>query len=121
MAIVSTIDSVSQFRDAFREMGRQNNFSYEGMEILFNYLEEYSECTEEPIELDVIALCCDYSEDSVDDIISNYSIDVDLDSCLDAQDQDEVEDIKREAVREYLNDNTIVCGETSDGFVYAVF
>lgn len=113
MAIVKTIDSVSQFQDAFDKMGRQNNFSYEGLEVLFDYLEEYSDATGEPVELDVIALCCDYSEDSIQDIIDNYSIDV---SEADV-DEDEIKDI----VREHLNDNTIVCGETSDGFVYAVF
>lgn len=113
MAIVNTITSVSQFRDAFRAMGRHGNFSYEGIEILFEYLEELSDSIGEPIELDVIALCCEYSEDSIEDIIDNYRIDV---SEADG-DEEEIEGI----VREYLNDNTIVCGETADGFVYAVF
>lgn len=52
----------SYFIDRFREMGRGNQFSYDGKIALFNYLEQLSEDIGEPIELDVIALCCDYSE-----------------------------------------------------------
>ncbi len=52
--------SLSDFRDAFQV--RKENFSYEGLEALFNYLESYEEDTGEEIELDVIALCCDYTE-----------------------------------------------------------
>ena len=52
----------SSFHDAFHSMDRQNQFSYEAREALFAYLEEYEESTGQQIELDVIALCCDYSE-----------------------------------------------------------
>lgn len=121
MAIVQTVNSVYQFRDAFRACDRHGNFSYEGMQILFDYLENLSEDIGEPVELDVIALCCEYNESTIDEIISDYNIEVDLDSSIDAQDQEEVEEIKREAVRDYLEYNTSVCGETTDGFVFAVF
>ncbi len=50
------------FRDAFEKLGRGNNFTYDGLRALFDYLEEYEECTGEEIELDVIALCCEYVE-----------------------------------------------------------
>ena len=112
MAIVQTIDKYT-FAEAFKRYNRMENFSYNGMEILFDYLEEYSDATGEPVELDVIALCCEYSEDSIEDIINNYRIDV--------SEAEGNEDEIKEIVREYLNDNTIVCGETSEGFVYAVF
>ena len=51
-----------EFRDAFRDMGRKDQFSYNGLGALFERLEGYEEDTGEEIELDVIALCCDYSE-----------------------------------------------------------
>ena len=51
-----------QFADAFKSAGRQDQFSYAGLNALFGSLEEYEESTGEEIELDVIALCCDYSE-----------------------------------------------------------
>ncbi len=114
MAIVQSINNVYQFREAFRLAGREDQFSYEGLEVLFDYLEELSEDTGETVELDVVALCCDYYETSIQELIDNYNIDL---SEVDKDDPDSI----IEVVREYLEDNTSVCGEVSDGFVYAAF
>ncbi len=51
----------SQFVDSFSDTYK-NNFSYEGKRALFDYLEEYEASTGEELELDPIALCCDYTE-----------------------------------------------------------
>ncbi len=111
MAIVQTIN-VYQFRDAFRACGRNDQFSYKGLECLFDYLEQYSEDISEPWELDVIALCCDYYEDTAEAIANNYSIDIE------DMDEDEIVD----AVREYLEENTLIVGEHSGNvFVYQAF
>lgn len=56
------IVNFNQFCDSFRDMGRDNNFSYEGKLALFSYLEEYEDSTGEEIEMDIIALCCEYTE-----------------------------------------------------------
>ena len=114
MTIVQSINSVYQFREAFRLAGRSDQFSYEGLKVLFDYLENLSEDTGEPIELDVVALCCEYYESSIEELIDNYNIDM---SEVDEDDPDSI----IEAVREYLEDNTSVCGEVSNGFVYAAF
>lgn len=101
------------FRQAFVDMDRKTNFSYEGLEILFNSLEALEEDTGEEIELDVVAICCDFSENTPDEIADNYSID--LTDCAD-------DDEKRDTVIEYLNNNTMVVGETGTGtIVYQVF
>lgn len=114
MAIVQNINNVHQFREAFRLAGRMDQFSYEGLEVLFDYLEELSEDTGEAIELDVIALCCEYYESSIEELIDNYNIDM---SEVDKDDPDSI----IEVVRGYLENNTSVCGEVDDGFVYAAF
>ena len=114
MAIVQSINNVYQFREAFRLAGRMEQFSYEGLEVLFDYLEEYSESTGEPVELDVVALCCEYYESSIQELIDNYNIDL---SEVDEDDPDSI----IEVVREYLEQRTSVCGQVSDGFVYAAF
>jgi hypothetical protein len=44
------------------KMGRGDQFSYEGLIALFDYLEMLEDDIGEPIELDVISLCCEYSE-----------------------------------------------------------
>ena len=50
------------FERAFSDMGRGTNFTYEGRIALFDYLEDMYEGMGEEYELDVIALCCEYSE-----------------------------------------------------------
>ena len=52
----------SDFIEAFSKMGRKDNFSYSGLVALYDYLESYEEDTGEKLELDVIALCCEYTE-----------------------------------------------------------
>ena len=70
--MIQTIN-FSQFCDAFKVMDRENQFSYEGKRALFDYLEEYEDSTGEPIELDVIALCCEYTEyESLRELQDNY-------------------------------------------------
>lgn len=108
----TTLD-VNDFRDAFRTYDRLDNFSREGLEMLFDFCEE----CDPDMEMDVIALCCDYSEDTTEAIARNYSIDL---SHLDPED-DDYEEQCTEAVRDYLNENTQLVGETSTGFVYACF
>ena len=49
------------FINAFQTR-RPDSFSYEGLKALFNYLEGESEDCDSNIELDVIAICCEYSE-----------------------------------------------------------
>ena len=46
------------FRDEFINLGRKDQFSYEGLEALFNYYESF----EEPVECDVIAICVEWTE-----------------------------------------------------------
>ena len=100
--------SQSDFHDAFIRMDRKENFSWEARELLFEYFEE----VDEEMELDVIAICCEYYENDADTIIDDYAIEgmEELD-----------EDGKSDYVREFLQENTIIIGETSIGFVYVAF
>jgi len=63
----------SQFCDRFKQMNRDNNFSYEGKRVLFDYLEDYEEDTGEELELDIIALCCEFCEyGNIEEYLNNY-------------------------------------------------
>ena len=53
--------SLSDFRDAFRDYDR-DNFSFNGLEALYNWLEELDDSCGTETELDVIALCCEFTE-----------------------------------------------------------
>ena len=104
--------SIYDFRDAFKAAGRGEQFSYYGLEVIFDYIESYEQDAGEQIELDVIALCCEWAEDTVENIIRNYSID-----CDDVED-DEIQNY----VIEYLEDNTAHAMATAAGdIVYVQF
>lgn len=110
MAIIQTVNFYS-FSDAFTSSQYKDNFTHEGLRLIFDYLENLSDDTGENIELDVCAICCDYAEDDLETIAENYDI------FEDEEDEDE----KKERVKEYLEKNTYVVGETGNGFVYQVF
>ena len=104
--------SIYDFRDAFKAAGRGEQFSHDGLEVIFDYIESYEQDAGEQIELDVIALCCEWAEDTVENIIRNYSID-----CDDVED-DEIQNY----VIEYLEDNTAHAMATAAGdIVYVQF
>jgi Glu-tRNA(Gln) amidotransferase subunit E-like FAD-binding protein len=96
---------LSQFQDAFDAI-RPNNFSYEGLEQLFNYFESYEDDNGEQIELDVIAICCEYEESTIDEIIRQYNIEA-----------DDIED----HVFNYLAEHTSVIGRTDTSIVFQSF
>jgi hypothetical protein len=63
-----------EFRDTFCDMGRGDQFSYEALNILFKYYEELEESMDTQWELDVIAICCEWSEyDSWSDLQEDYT------------------------------------------------
>lgn len=59
----------SMFRDEFRNCGRAEQFSYEGLGALYDWLEDVHG---EDWELDVIALCCEFAESTYDEIRDDY-------------------------------------------------
>lgn len=105
--------TIHTFREAFKVMGRADQFSYEGLELLFDHLEELEHC-EEPYELDVIALCCDFAESDALTVATDYSIDLG-DEAVCAENVAKI-------VREFLEENTVLVGETDSGnFVFHQF
>lgn len=78
----------SDFIDAFRNAGREDNFSYAGLCALYDWLEDLGEETGQECELDVIALCCEFSEyGSALEACENYDFEPDEDD-----DEDDQED-----------------------------
>lgn len=56
------------FVDAFAKHDRKDQFSHEALRALFDYFTEYEET-----ELDVIAICCDWTEyESADEAAREY-------------------------------------------------
>ena len=62
------------FHKEFIAFNREDNFTREGREALYSYFTETDEEAEEEIELDVIAICCEYTEyDSFKELQGDYS------------------------------------------------
>ena len=102
-----TVD-FSMFADAFRRMGREDQFSREALEALFNYLEDYEQDTGEDIELDVIGLCSDFTEyGTAVEAAADYGFTTELEAD-DYNSPEDFEEAKESEAREWLEDRTIV-------------
>ena len=86
------------FCDAFARMNRDDNFSYEGKRALFDYFEDIESDTSEQIELDVIAICCSYSEYSIDEALENYNV-------------DSIDELRDNTLVLDVNENTVIVAE----------
>ena len=89
----------SMFIDAFKAI-RPDNFTYAGLRAMFEWFEEMEDGTGEEIELDVIAICCDFSEyESATACVEECG----YKDC----DYEEPENMEKTAL-EYLHENTLV-------------
>lgn len=102
----------NDFVQAFRDFNRIDNFSADGLKALFDYLEEIEEETKQEIELNVIALCCEYSEMSIQELIDYYVIDVS---------QCETDYKRHEKVLDYMLESTVVVADLGEFVVFADF
>ena len=103
--MIQTVNN-SDFHYAFNRMDRGNQFSYEALNLIYEYLEQFEEQTGEQIELDVIAICCDYSEMTPSEVLDTYDTEIDPSS----------ENLLDE-VFEWLNNNTAAIGITQQGTI----
>lgn len=108
---MKTTVSIYDFRDAFIKV-RPGTFSYGALGHLFEYLERMEEDTGEEMELDVVAICCEFSEDTWEQIADQYNLDLE---------KYESEEEKQEAVADYLSDQGVYIGEVGDCIVYRQF
>lgn len=116
---MKTTISRGEFHRAFKEI-RPDNFSHEGRNALFDWCEDYEQSTGEEYELDVIALCCEVSEDGYQAIADDYNIE--MPERDEDQDDADYEAACIEAVRDYLDENTDIVAELAGGvFLYQVF
>ena len=94
--------TLSDFRTEWAKSSRYQSFSYEGLEILFDFLEE----TTPDYDLDIVELDSTYAESSLEDLINDYGYALDKD--------EEDGEPTLEDFLELLENKTTVCGVTSD-------
>ena len=106
-----------EFSDTYKD-----NFSYKGKKALFDYLEELEEGIDEKIELDTVALCCEYSEyKSAWEAMEQYQPE---DMPVEGEEGDDLVEIQEkneaEALR-WLGDNTQVIELENGGVIIQQF
>jgi hypothetical protein len=72
------------FCDRFRAMGRADQFTYDALRALYDYVIEWEESCNEKYELDVIELCCEFVEMTREEVAKQYSK-VDIEELLIAE------------------------------------
>lgn len=83
----------SMFEARFKDYGRLSNFPT-GLRALYSHLESFAEDMGQPLEIDVIGLCCEFTESSVADVLKEY----DLETIDDLYDQTMVIPIDKRTV-----------------------
>ena len=108
---------LSQFRDAFFRCNRGEQFSYEALELIFEHLEQYENDCGVEMELDVVAICCEYEESDAEYLCQQYPI-FEADVNDPPNDPEEV----LQLIQEYLEDEGVFIGLTSaNNFIYRQF
>ena len=108
---------ISRFEDYKRVETAETpngNFSYSGLRALFGYLDDSSD-EENPFKLDVIGLCCEFSEyKNIKEYLKDYS------GQHEEITKDEIEEVFYERIEEEISEKTtlIKIGEDLDeGFI----
>jgi hypothetical protein len=104
----------SSFIDAFKRSSRKDQFSYDALGAIYEYLEDYSQDSGENVELDIVAICCDWIEMSWQDVVQSYDLDLSLSHC-------DTDEERIDAVEEYLQDQTQSVRLSDDSFVFVSF
>ncbi len=102
----------TDFHNAFKAWNRSEQFSYEALNLIFDFLEEVGNAIGEEPELDVIAICCEFTEENWAAIAHDYSIDLP---------SNEDDAINKQAVIEHLQVHTRYVGETGDKLVFVAY
>lgn len=104
--LVTTINNGCQLQQLFREYGRESYFSPEGFDALFDYLDKYSDETDEPFVVDVMAICGDFTEyESYRELYNDYSYSYNRKS---KSFEELVTDNELDNFKEWVSDSTLV-------------
>jgi hypothetical protein len=105
--MITTV-SIHDFREAFDTYNPMSNFSYDGLAALFDYLEDMEDALHEQRELDVISLCCAWTEyDSLAEYQAGYG----------AADYPTMEDIEDNTIVIYIDGKDGFMNDGTDGFI----
>lgn len=102
------------FERAFKAL-RPDNFSYDGLHALFEYFEDLEEDCGTEMELDVVAICCDYAEYTEQELWDEYG------HKFDNLDEYESKEDALEDFIDKLRDYTAVIETEGDTYIVVAF
>ena len=74
MAIIDTLHE-ARFAEEFKKI-RKDNFTWDGLRALFEYLDDLSNDTGEDIEFDPIGFCCEFAEYNLEEFNEDYDMNI---------------------------------------------
>ena len=101
MPIIDTYHE-AQFVDEFKKI-RENQFSFGGLRLLFQYLDGLSEDCGQDIKFDPIAFCCEFSEYSLEEFNEDWPCEL---SSFDELHKIDLQE-KRIEIIDFFNDNSV--------------
>lgn len=113
--IVNTIKTPFLLVDEFRKYGRDKDYSLDALLALFDYLDGLSEDIGQDIELDVIALCCEWQEfDSLEELADAYNHQFT---------EEQLQDVEahKDDIIQYFHDNTQTISLNNGGYLISEF
>lgn len=99
--MIQTVD-FNTFRDSFTG-DRKNQFSYEALELIFDYFEE----VDPHWELDPVAICCEFAEMTL----------AEFNDCYGYASEDEPEFPTLESAEQHVEDNGHLVGRTPNNTI----
>ena len=111
MALIQTVNPSDLYHMACK-MARGDNFGYKGWKAIGDYLESLSEDLGENIEIDIVAICCEYS---MAESMEEFFMEFDQLHGVDLPDEEDWEELteeeKLETIERFLQKNTalVVC------------
>ena len=93
--------SKSKFLQMFKKSDRKDQFTRPALSKLYDYLIELTEGIDEDLEMDIIALCCEWTEYDDDELVNTYGEFANVDDDTDDEE-------KLPLTMEYLEANTTI-------------
>lgn len=103
----------SEFTNLFAQYNRADNFSFTALDALYDHYEEM----DENMVVDIIAICCEWSEYTAEEAIGQYSHILDEDDIKEAREADNLD----EYVQEELSEHTTVLPASNGNIVVQEF
>jgi len=107
----------AQFVSGFMQGQYKNNFSYEGLRCLYEYLTQLEEDMDDELNYDIVVIACDFNEyENAKEFNDYYDL-------LSREDYDDDDDFKKDLEEEIINHTTLIKfdDDLDDGFIVGVF